>query len=60
MLRRPLDFEVVGKRERGRPNMTWKRQVKEHIDKIDLKKENATDRTKWRKVGVIELLTNVR
>ena len=27
VLRRELDFEVVGKRGRGRPNMTWKRQV---------------------------------
>ena len=34
VLRRALDFEVAGKRERGRPNMTWKRQVDEHINKI--------------------------
>ena len=30
VLRRALDFEVAGRRGRGRPNMTWKRQVKEH------------------------------
>ena len=33
-LRRALDFEVVEKRGRGLPNMTWKRQLEEHIDKI--------------------------
>ena len=27
---------MVGKRGRGRLNTTWKRQVEEHIDKIDL------------------------
>ena len=26
---------------RGRPKMTWKRQVKEHTDQIELKKEDA-------------------
>ena len=46
VLRRALDFEVVGKRGRGRPHMTWKREVKEYIDKIELKKD-ANDRTKW-------------
>ena len=25
ILRRALDFEVTGRRGRGRPNMTWKR-----------------------------------
>ena len=32
VLRRPLDFEVAGKRGRGRPNMTWKRQMEEHTN----------------------------
>ena len=27
VLRRALDFEVAGRRGRGRPNMRWKRQV---------------------------------
>ena len=47
VLRRPLDFEVTGKRGRGRPIMTWKRQVEEHIDQIGLKREDAIDRVKW-------------
>ena len=45
--------------ERGRPNMTWKRQVEEHIDRIGLKKEDAIDRVKWRNV-VYELSRNMR
>ena len=27
VLRGVLDFEVTGKRGRGRPNMTWKKKV---------------------------------
>ena len=47
------------KRGHGRPNMTWERQVEEHIDMIELKKEDATDRTKWRDC-VYELSRNGR
>ena len=43
----------------GRPNMTWKRQMEEHIDKIGRKKKDATDRTKWRS-GVNKLSKNAR
>ena len=53
-LRRALDFEVVARRGRGRPNMTWKRQVEEHNNQIGLKREDAIDRVKWRD-GVYEL-----
>ena len=48
VLRRALDFEVAGRRGRGRLNMTWKRQVEEHIYQIGLKRKDATDRVKWR------------
>ena len=44
---RALDFEVAGRRGRGRPNMTWKRQVKEHNNQIGLKMEDAIERVKW-------------
>ena len=47
VLRGALDFEVAGRSGRGRPNMTWKRQVEEHIDQIGLKRENAIDRVNW-------------
>ena len=46
VLRRAWNSEVAGRR--GRPNMTWERQVEEHTDQIGLKKEDAIDRTKWR------------
>ena len=54
VLRRALDFKVAGRRGRGRQNMTWKRQVEEHINQIGLKWEDAIDRVKWRN-GVYEL-----
>ena len=44
MLRRALNFEVVWRRRRGRPKMTWKRQVEEN----GLKEDDAIDRPKWR------------
>ena len=59
VLRRALDFEVVGRRGRGRPNMIWKRQVEEHINQIGLKRADAIDRAKWRK-GVYELSRSTR
>ena len=47
VLRKMLDFEVAGRRGCGQPNMTWKRQVKEHTNQIGLKREDAIDRVKW-------------
>ena len=48
VLRFALDLEVSGKRKRGRPNMTWKKQVEEETEKIGLKKDNTLSRAKWR------------
>ena len=48
VLRRALDFEVSGRRGRGRPNITWERQVEVHTNLTGLKKEDAIDRVKWR------------
>ena len=44
---RALCFEILG-RERGRPRMTWKKQVEEGIEQIGLKKEDTTDSAKER------------
>ena len=41
------DLEVSGKRKRGQPKKTWKKQVNEETEKIGLK-ENARNRAKWR------------
>ena len=59
VLRRALNLEVAGRRGRGRPNMTWRRQVEEHINQIGLKSEDAIDRVKWRN-GVYELLRSAK
>ena len=59
VLRRAWDFVVAGRRGRGRPNITWKRQVKEHTNQIGLKREDAIDRVKWRN-GVCQLSRSTR
>ena len=41
-----LNLKVSGKRKRGRPKKTWKKQVKE--EEIGLKNEDALNRDKWR------------
>ena len=46
-----LDLEDSGKRKRGRPNRTWKKQMEEETEKIGLKKEDALNQTKWRNGG---------
>ena len=39
VLRVVLDLEVSGKRKRGRPKKTLKKQVEEETEKTDLKKK---------------------
>ena len=34
VLRRALDFEVKGRRKRGRPKKTWRKQVEEERRKV--------------------------
>ena len=46
VLRRTLDFEVVGRRGRGQPKMTGRRQMVTQVEEIGLKKEDAIDRLK--------------
>ena len=48
VLRVALNLEVSGKRNRGRPRKTWKKQVEEETEKIGLKKDDALRRDKWR------------
>ena len=54
VLRVALNLEVSGKRKRGRPKKTWKKQVEEETEKVGLKKEDALRRDKWRD-GVREI-----
>ena len=57
VLRKALEFEVKGKRKRGRPKKRWKMQV-EKSKSVGLEKEDAMNRAKW-KVGVGEIAVRV-
>ena len=59
VLRRALDFQVVGRRECRPPKMTEYWLVKEQIKQIGLKIEETIKRTKWRS-AMYELSRNVR
>ena len=52
-------MEVNGQRKRGRPKMTWKRQVEGSVKKVGLKIEEAADRTRWRE-GVRAIAEGMR
>ena len=58
ILRKALQFEVRGKRKRGRPKKTWKTQVEEESMSVGLEKKDAMNRARWR-VGVREIATGV-
>ena len=58
VLRKALEFEVKGKRKRGRPKKTWKTQVEKESKSVALEKKDATNRTRWR-VGVGEVAVRV-
>ena len=45
-----MEYEVEGPRLRGRPKRTWKEVVKEDCLARKLNKEDAIDRSKWRKL----------
>ena len=57
VLRKALEFEVKGKRKRGRPRKTWRLQVEKESKSV-LKKEDAKNRARWR-VGVGEIAGRV-
>ena len=59
VLRRTLDFEVEGKKKKGRPNKTWKKQVEGESVKIELRMEDALCRSKW-SVGINQTAVGLR
>ena len=59
VLRRALEFEVKGRRKRGRPKRTWRKQVEEESRRVGLKKDDAQNRDGWRG-GVRGIATKVR
>ena len=59
MLKKAMILEVNGKRKRGRPKMTWRKQVEESVKKVGLNIEEAADRTRWRE-GVTAIAEGMR
>jgi len=45
-----MDYEVEGSRPRGRPKRTWKEVVQKDCQACNLNKEDAMDRSRWRKL----------
>ena len=58
VLRKALEFEVKGKRNRGRPKKTSKTQVEKESKSVGLEKKDAMNRAKWR-VGVRKIADKV-
>ena len=52
ILKKAMMMEVNGKRKRGRPKLTWRRQVKESVKKVGLKIEEAADQTRWKNISI--------
>ena len=48
VLRKALEFEVKGKRKRGRPKKTWKTQMEKKSKSVGLEKKDAMNRARWR------------
>ena len=58
ILRKALEFEVRGKRKRGRPKKMWKTQVEKESKSVGLEKKDAMNRARLR-VGVREIAAGV-
>ena len=43
-----MELEVEGRRPVGRPKKTWSKKVEEDIRKLNITKDMAEDRKKWR------------
>ena len=50
-----MEFEVKGKRKRGRLRKAWRSQVEKESKSVGLKKEDAKNQARWR-VGEWERL----
>ena len=46
ILKKAMMLQVNRQRKRGRPKMTWRRQVEESVKKVGLKIEEVADRTR--------------
>lgn len=48
ILKRALTFTAKGTRARGRPRKTWLNQVEGYVKKMGLKKDDCSNRSKWK------------
>ena len=48
-LKKVRQVEVRGNRPKGRPRLTWSRVIERDLREWKLKKEDAKDRTAWRR-----------
>ena len=46
VLRIAMEFEVKGRRKRGRPKKTWKMQVEKESKSVGMEEEDATNRAR--------------
>ena len=49
-LKKCMEYEVAGSRPRDRPKRTWREVVEEDCQAHKLNKEDAMDRSRWRKL----------
>ena len=47
VLRRALDYEIEDQRKKGRPKMTWQRQVEQESMNVSLRRKEALCRSNW-------------
>jgi len=45
-----MEYKVDGPRPRGRPKKTWNEVVEKDCQQSKLNKEDAVDRSRWRKL----------
>jgi len=50
-----MEYEVEGARPRGRPKKTWRETVEKDCNVRGLNREDAMDRSRWRKqIGIFD------
>jgi len=49
-MKKCMEYEVEGSRPRGRPKRTWREVVEMDCQARKLNKEDALDRSRWRKL----------
>ena len=50
ILRRVMELEVEGRRQVGRPKMTWNKVVVEDMWKLNIMEDMAEDRKQWKQL----------